>query len=111
MERLPHGGYGSLPAGPATLPLLLFVVGFYTGTQFSVSAAMCGQALGATSRLRGSGQAEVLFSILIASAVYIECAALALGFVATLMVGSLLAAVAGPTAGMSVATRLAARQA
>lgn len=98
--------------GSLGLNLLLFVAGgLYTGIPIFVSAAVCERALEATSVVRGSGHAGVLFAILIAPAVYIECAALALGFVATWMAGSLLAAVAGPTAGMWVATRFAARQA
>lgn len=98
--------------GSFGLNLLLFVAGgLYTGIPIFVSAAVCGRALETASVNRGDGHAGVLFAILIAPAVYIQCAALALGFVATWMAGSLLAAVTGPTAGMWVATRIAARQA
>lgn len=98
--------------GSFGLNLLLFITGgLYTGIPIFVSAAVCGRALETTSVIRGDGHAGVLFAILIAPAVYIQCAALALGLVATWMAGSLVAAVAGPTAGIWVATRLAARQA
>ncbi|MBI4381825.1 MAG: hypothetical protein HY574_11635 [candidate division NC10 bacterium] len=98
--------------GSFGLNMLLFVAGgLYTGIPIFVSAAVCGRALETTSVNRGGGHAGVLFAILIAPAVYIQCAALALGLVATWMAGSLLAAVAGPTAGIWVATRIAARQA
>jgi len=98
--------------GSVGLNLLLFVAGgLYTGIPIFVSAAACGWPREGTSVARGSGQAGLLFAILIAPAVYIQCAALALGLVATWMAGSLLAAVAGPTAGVWVATRIAARQA
>ena len=98
--------------GSFGLNLLLFVAGgLYTGIPIFISAAVCGRALETTSAIRGGGHAGVLFAILIAPAVYIQCAALALGLVATWMAGSVLAAVAGPTAGIWVATRFAARQA
>lgn len=98
--------------GSFGLNLLLFVAGgLYTGIPIFVSAAVCGRALETASVIRGGSHAGILFAILIAPAVYIQCAALALGLVATWMAGSLLAAVAGPTAGIWVATRLAARQA
>lgn len=98
--------------GSFGLNLLLFFIGaFYTGIPVFVSGAVYGRAFEATSDIRGRGHAGLLFAVLIAPAAYIECAALALGLVATWMAGSLLAAIVGPTAGIWLATRLAARQA
>lgn len=94
------GAKGSLP----TNLLLFFVGGLYTAVPVSVAGAILGKGVEGSPTMPGFG-GGLLYLLLIAPAIHLQCAALALGVTATWIAGALLGALTEAPVGLWIGWR------